>query len=184
MTPASYVELAQALASLRLGISVSELHGSLTGFLCAGGAPAESTWLHDLALDEVDDALVGSATRPLFDRLFVDCTQDMDDPDLGFDLMLPSDEQPMTDRALALVEWCRGFLGGLGLSGAKLDSGLSDETNEVLHDLSRIAATNFDAGDTAEDDEEAYVEVVEYVRVGVMLLHNELTKVPREATLH
>ena len=36
-TPLTHAELAQAIQSLRLGTDASDLHGSLTGFLCAGG---------------------------------------------------------------------------------------------------------------------------------------------------
>ena len=97
---------------------------------------------------------------------------------------MPDDEASIDERAIALVDWCRGFLGGLGVSGADVDNGLGGEGGEVLSDLARIAATRFDAGDTAEDDEEAYAEVVEYVRVGVLLLHSVLGRVPDTATRH
>jgi uncharacterized protein YgfB (UPF0149 family) len=181
---ATHAELSRALVALQAGISASELHGSLTGFLAAGGMSREGAWLHDLALDQVHDAIGGSADRLLFDRLFAASSAELQDPSLSFDLLLPDDEASIEERAVALVEWCRGFLGGLGVSGADLGEGLGGDAGEVLKDISRIAATRFDAGDTAEDDEEAYAEVVEYVRVGVMLLHSQLARPPKEATRH
>ena len=181
---ATHAELSRALSSLQAGIGASELHGSLSGYLAAGGMSREGAWLHDLALDEVHEAIGASADRELFDRLFAACNAELQDPSLTFDLLLPDDDASIEERAVALVEWCRGFLGGLGVSGADLGEGLSGDAGEVLKDVSRIAATRFDAGDTAEDDEEAYAEVVEYVRVGVMLLHTQLARAPREATRH
>jgi len=75
------------------------------------------------------------------------------------------------------VQWCRGFLGGLGLSGANLESGLSEDGAEILRDFGTIAASRFEYDD-AEEDETALTEVLEFIRVGVMLLHAELAPVP------
>jgi hypothetical protein len=179
----TYAEISQTLSALQVGIGASELHGSLTGYLCAGGIAHAGSWLHELALDEVGDAIAEAPERRVFERFFEHCADDLENPDLGFAPLLPADEEPMSDRAGALVEWCRGFLGGLGLSRCRIDE-LSEDGGEVLKDFGRIAATEFDTGDTASEDEEAYAEVVEYVRVGVMLLHDELARAPRGATRH
>lgn len=182
--PATHAELSEALSTLQLGMTASELHGALAGYLCAGGISPAREWLSALALEEIDDALGDAPARELFDRLFSGCAADLEDPELAFDLLLPDDSEPMTDRAVALVDWCRGFLGGLGLSGADLEQGLSGEAGEILGDLARIAATRFEDDSGGEEDEQAYVEVVEYVRVGVLLLHNELARSPDDATRH
>ncbi len=50
---------------------------------------------------------------------------------------------------------------------------------EVLADIGRIASSRFDY-DEPEEDESALFEVLEFVRVGVLLLHTELTR-PRSA---
>jgi hypothetical protein len=184
MTPASYSQLNEALDALQLGVSASELHGSLTGFLCAGGLARAGTWLRDLALEEVEEAIHGEPQAAVFDRLYAGCSAGLEDPSLGFDLLLPDDEAPIGERAHALVDWCRGFLGGIGLANVDVRNGLSGDGTEVLGDFSRIAATRFESVDGEEEDEEAYAEVVEYVRVGVMLLHNELARPPVSETRH
>lgn len=181
---ATHSEISEVLSALQLGISASELHGSLSGYLCAGGLTRAASWLHELALDEIEDAVDGAPEREILDRLFAGCTAELEDPELSFGLMLPEDEAPMPERAVALVDWCRGFLGGLGLSGADLDHGLGSEAREIVADLARIAATSFEQESGGEEDENAYAEVVEYVRVGTMLLHNELARAPRDATRH
>ena len=73
----------------------------------AGGMSREGAWLHDLALDQVHDAIGASADRVLFDRLFAESNAELQDPSLSFDLLLPDDEASIEDRAVALVEWCR-----------------------------------------------------------------------------
>jgi uncharacterized protein len=171
----THAELARALESLRLGMGASDLHGSLTGYLCAGGRAGAEEWPAALEIDPDGKAdLRNEALR----RLYQDCRAQLDDPDLGFEPLLPGADAPVERRADALVEWCRGFLGGVGLAGSPM-SALSPDATEVLADIGRIAASRFDYDDENED-ESALTEVLEFVRVGVLLLHTELTR-PRAA---
>jgi uncharacterized protein YgfB (UPF0149 family) len=163
------------LQTLRLGMGASDLHGSLTGYLCAGGSAGVDEWPDALEI-EPDPAV--HVRDEALRQLYRDCRAQLDDPDLGFEPLLPAPEEPVERRAEALVEWCRGFLGGVGLSGTPT-AALSADANEVLADLGRIAASRFDYDD-AEEDETALSEVLEFVRVGVLLLHTELTR-PRAA---
>lgn len=168
----SHKQLADTLARLRIGVSASDLHGSLTGFLCAGGTTSANAWPDALAL-EVDAGAIADEAFPL---LFRHCREQLDDSELGFAPLLPGDETAIAERAEALVEWCRGFLGGLGLAGAPGSQGrLSAEADEIVQDFGTIAASRFDyAGE--EEDETALNEVLEFVRVGVLLLHSEFDR--------
>ncbi len=166
-------ELTRALAPLRLGMGASDLHGSLTGYLCAGGRAGAEDW--PAALELEPDA---KADHDVLRRLYHDCRAQLDDPDLGFEPLLPESDAPLERRADALVEWCRGFLGGVGLSGSPVNA-LTPDATEVLADIGRIASSRFDY-DEPEEDESALFEVLEFVRVGVLLLHTELTR-PRSA---
>jgi uncharacterized protein YgfB (UPF0149 family) len=73
-----------------------------------------------------------------------------------------------------MVDWCRGFLGGFGLAGTSAHAQLSDEAQEVLRDLGTVAASSFDFGNE-DEDEDALIEVQEFVRVAAMLLYTECT---------
>ncbi len=168
-----YTELTRTLDGLAIGISASDLHGSLSGLISGGARPTPANWLAALELDELADAVAAGADRAPFDALLAETGAALDDPECGFALLLPEPEASLAERSSALVEWCRGFLGGLGLAGPDLDRRLSEAGREMIADLARIAASRFD-DDASEEAEEAYAEVVEYVRVGVMLLHNEL----------
>lgn len=158
---------------LRLGTEASELHGSLCGFLAGGGVMRGTSMLAALQLD-------GEATEPspndetLMQRLVRQCETELADPDLGFQPLLPEDDRPLVERAEAMVDWCRGFLGGFGLAGTEAHAKLSDEAQEILRDLSTVAASSFDFGNEAED-EDALIEVQEFVRVAALLLHTECT---------
>jgi uncharacterized protein YgfB (UPF0149 family) len=109
------------------------------------------------------------ATRPAGQQ----CETELADPELGFEPLLPEDDRPLTERAEAMVDWCRGFLGGFGLAGTGARQ-LSDEAQEILRDLGTIAASSFDFGNE-DEDEDALIEVQEFVRIGAMLLFTECT---------
>ena len=54
-------------------------------------------------------------------------------------------------------------------------AGQASDVTEVLSDLTHIGRASVELdGDGNESEEEAYAEVVEYVRVGVQLIHDEL----------
>lgn len=171
----SHRELADTLARLRAGVSASDLHGSLTGYLCAGGKTTAEAWPSAL---ELDAGHAGELLDDAFPLLYRHCREQLDDSELGFEPLLPGDDVALAERAEALVEWCRGFLGGVGLaSGKKAQGGLSDDAREIVQDFSTIAATSFDYDDD-EEDETALNEVLEFVRVGVLLLYSELAPAP------
>lgn len=169
---------------LKLGTEASELHGSLCGYLAGGGTLHGHSVLATLQVD-------GEATSPgpddqaLLDRLVRQCETELADPELGFEPLLPEDDRPLTERAEAMVDWCRGFLGGFGLGGASAHAQLSEEAQEVLRDLATIAASSFDF-DREDEDEDALIEVQEFVRVAAMLLHTECASGdnPARETLH
>jgi len=168
-------ELADTLVRLQLGVSASDLHGSLTGYLCAGGQAGADNWLDALALDA---DIVNGHDEPSLSLLYRHCRDQLDDTDLGFEPMLPGDDVAIELRAEALVEWCRGFLGGVGLAGVTgVKGGISAEAGEIMQDFGTIAGSSFDyAG--GEEDETALAEVLEFVRVGVLLLYSELEPEP------
>ena len=181
--PITYAELGEILARAHFGIGASDLHGSLTGYLCGGGSADARHWLDALEL-EPDEALPEAIPPAVLERLYAECAGWLDDPELGFEPLLPPADTTLELRAEALVDWCRGFLGGLGLAGTGHQDALSAEAQEILHDFAAIAGTRFEYND-AEEDESALTEVVEFIRVGALLLHAELHAVPATgATLH
>lgn len=183
--PITHAELGEVLAALRFGVDASDLHGSLTGYLCAGGPANAREWLAALQL-QLDEGEVAAAVRsaPL-QQLIAECSAWLADPDLRFEPLLPAADTPVDVRADALVEWCRGFLGGVGLAGATDRSGLSADGAEILRDFGTIAGSHFEYADS-EEDESALSEVIEFIRVGVLLLHSELAVAgaPPKVTLH
>ncbi len=154
------------LVALAVGMDADDLHGSLCGFLAAGGASDSTSWPEGLALDAIAaDRL--RADQPL-GELFAASVAQLNDDELGFQLLLP-DDAALDNRAEALLAWCRGFIGGFGLAGGRT---ASDDAQEALADLGRIAATVLSFED-AEQDAQSLEELVEFVRIAVLLLNSE-----------
>ena len=96
---------------------------------------------------------------------------------MEFDLLLPEDAQSIDERATALAQWCQGFLYGLG-SGAVQDAGsLPGDVGEIVRDLTEISRVGVDIAQPEESNENAYAELVEFVRVSVQVLFEELEPV-------
>ena len=86
-------------------------------------------------------------------------------------------EATLYERSGALFDWCRGFVGAFGLAAGSAPP-LSEEGQEALADLVRLAgAAPEEGGD--EEDEDALAEIEEYVRVAALLLHGDCALGPR-----
>jgi uncharacterized protein len=173
-----YTDVAADVDRLRLGIDPSELHGSLCGYVSGGGRAGREDWLHQLALE----ADPGDGASGVLAQLLETTRAQLDDDSLGFELLLPDDETPLSERADALLAWCRGFLGGFGLATGS-HAALSTDAAEALADLGRIAASEL-ACDDPDNDEESLAEVGEFVRVAALLLHGDCNRRDGSASLH
>jgi hypothetical protein len=75
-----------------------------------------------------------------------------------------------------LSQWCQGFLYGFGTGDPANPHRMPAAVEEVLRDMTHIARATAELEDEGESEEveQAYAEVIEYVRVGVQLIHDEL----------
>jgi uncharacterized protein len=182
--PLDYDRLRDALAAAGAVVALAELHGGVCGALCAGGADAARRWL----LDSLDDAEVGAAPAPVaddLDELIGMSSKMLEDAELTFEPLLPSDDAPLSEQVEALAVWCQGFLSGVG-STAPAASGISAEggaLGEILRDFAEISRAALSEDEEAGHDQPdfALAEIHEYVRVSVELAFEELAPV-RAAT--
>jgi len=167
--------LDDALSRADAPVGASEAQGMLCGMLCAQGRVDLAGW-EKLVLDEPapGDALAKEC-HPLLGALFESTRVALNDAVLEFSLLLPDDRDLLHLRTAALREWCQGFLYGFGLAGGRMQADqVPAEVQEVLGDISHMANLESDASQEGEDDESAYAELVEYLRVGVLLMNEML----------
>lgn len=186
MPATSFSDLKEILNSAGMICGAAECHGTVCGALCAG-ADEDEAWLTHL----LDEATGGEARVAVGRRALLDlCDQSrslLQSGTLEFAPLLPDDETGLAERTAALGEWCQGFLYGMGLAGERLQlDALPDEAGEVLRDMGQIAQAGFEGDEDDDADEAAYAEIVEYVRVGVQLIYEELQPAAMQpaGTLH
>ena len=170
MDVASYTVIQQVLSQARSLTDAAEAHGTLAGCLCAAVGYRFEDWLLEILPEGRADPLEAEALREVFSA-----TADaLSAKESTFEPLLPEDEQPIDTRTAALALWCQGFLYGLGASALNDATQLEGEVGEIVRDLTEITRVAVDAGDSPESNESAYTELVEFVRVGVQLLFEEL----------
>lgn len=152
----------------RLGVTqeAAEYHGALCGMLCHGNVQPESLIFDEIRPDaDARAELTGISHNSL---------EQLQAPE--FMPVLPDDDEALDIRVESLASWCSGFLYGLG-AGRNMDMrSLSEEAQELVRDFTEIsrAGLEHDENETGEEEEKAYAELVEYVRVGVQVIFLEL----------
>lgn len=155
--------------------SPAYIHGMMVGLLSLGKHQAQNAWEEFQA----QDSFLGeapAATNELLNKLFVQTTDFLEDIEKGVVLMLPTDDNPLWHRLEALADWCKGFLEGVELAELPTEAlrQSSPLVREVLEDLAQIKDVSLREIDSQEN-EKAYIELVEFVRVGALLFHAECT---------
>ena len=166
----NYSEIQRVLTEERSLADAAEAHGTLAGCLCAAIGYRFDDWLAEI----LPEGQARPLAREILRELYSNTAGALAGPEMEFELLLPADEQPIGARTEALAQWCQGFLYGLGTSVVQDESGLPGDIGEIVRDLTEITHVAVDSGQTAESNESAYAELVEFVRVGVQLVFDEL----------
>ncbi len=106
--------------------------------------------------------------------------------DMDYQLYLPLDSTDLSLRTQSLAAWCGGFVSGIGVYEDWLPEAPSTTTDvansndaevrEAIADLSQIAKAGLDNEQGSQEQEQAFVEIVEYVRVAVLLIQDALNQ--------
>lgn len=176
MLQVTFAEVVRVLEGLGSSVPAAEAHGCLVGALCTSPHYRMERWLEEIIPDE--DRRNDDDSQQALRLLYADTLNALRGENMEFEALLPDDDISLTARAGGLSQWCQGFLYGFAagsVEGAVKPDELPGNVNEILNDLTHIGRASVELeGDGNESEEEAYAEVVEYVRVGVQLIHDEL----------
>lgn len=140
-------------------------------------------WLEEIVpAEEDEDPITEEDVQPLR-LLFADTVGALRGDAMEFEPFLPDDDVPLEQRTAALSQWCQGFLYGFGSVRAIQAEELPASIDEILRDLANISRAEADVGEAGEEQEQAYSDVVEYLRAGVQLVHDELIGLRQGETL-
>ena len=161
------------------GLSAAEAHGIAAGMLCNNIRADWDDWLNELFSDEIflteeernDLTALFEQTRALLDPK---------DEQFDFDLLLPDDDEELSEQVEALRNWCQGYLFGVGY--ARSVSVWPGECGEIMRDI--VEFTKVDADAAGEENENAFMEIHEYLRSAVLLIRDQLTEDDENSTRH
>lgn len=175
-TPAlpDYPVLAATLRRCGLVQSPAESQGFALGLYAADVPEPFQVWQQEL-YSEFDpaDVLAGEC-RATLDRVFADVLAAGADGPMQLSLLLPQDIQVDSTRLGAVRDWCQGFLFGFGLGGESVAARLSEQSRGLLQDMAEMTRLDADDADNTPDNQSALIEIEEYLRVGVMLIRDDL----------
>lgn len=175
-----YTEMERALRRVSVDYSGAAIHGICCGMLAVNQASDQQAWLAQVLQGEQQDFLV-QETRQLLQRLWVATRQQLNAPDMAFTLFLPEDDNLVT-QVEAMQDWCQGFGLGLAIAGVKDMKVLPTDSREWVEDVVRIGSAGELDLDDVEASEDALTEIIEYLRIGVLMMNEEmqpLTTAPR-----
>ena len=183
-------ELEELLYRIDANMGAVDAHGALCGMLCARGTIELSEWVdHVIGEQEQGNELLHDVVHKM-SELHQSTLEMMNDPTGDFRLLLMDDDDPLPERVEALAAWCQGFIYGLAAGGIQEGSELPEDTAELLKDMVEISRAGHDVDDAGveesddNDDEAAYMEIEEYVRMGVLLIYEELQPLQSTQTIH
>lgn len=142
-------------------VSISELHGIMTGVMTVCHATDEEGWTR--LLEELSFALPNQKALELLTEYGEDVSFALKDKDdaYAYEPLVPDDEHDLYERVLALKDWAGGYITGIGVTGVSLTA----EEREVIKDLSQIAAIRLDDEEEIEVGEEMWLHLFEFARM-------------------
>lgn len=177
-----YVEMERALGRAEVDYSSAEVHGICCGVLAINQTTDQNHWLTQIVEGSSQNVYVQEA-RNLLRQLFTATRQQMNDSGMGFELFLPEDED-LEAQVEAMQDWCQGFAFGIAAAGVKDMDKLPPDSREWAEDVVRIGSSGELDLDDAEASENALAEILEYLRVGVLMMNEEMQPMKAAPQVH
>lgn len=181
MTP-EYNQIKNALTSVQSPYSPEDCHGMLCAMLIVNNSLKFKRWLDEICTHARSEHEITLSEHDALSTLYDQTRQELNDALLNFSLLIPEENSSLSERVSSLKKWCDGFLFGLALAGVKDMSQLPEDSFEIMQDIVTISQASED-DEEDEMNEAAYLDIVEYVRMGVLLVNEELQPINSPFTI-
>ncbi|PWD86607.1 YecA family protein [Ignatzschineria cameli] len=153
------------------GLNLSEAQGLLIALLCGESLDYFHNWLVELEHIRFDEA---ELNQEILKILYEKSVAELNSDDFNLSLLLP--EEPLENRIEGFIKWCHGFSYGFGLS-SDLYAALDEDGREYIRYIIEFSA--LEKSQVVEElaDESDYLaleELIEFVRVGALMLYYHL----------
>ena len=172
-------ELDAALRRCGSTWNAGQTHGLLCSRLALAGADGASRWLAQVLADTDPENTLRTECQAMLEALCTSTWQQLSERQSDFMLLLPDDDDSAQVRAEAMGQWCEGFLHGLvsETHGDKLRERLaSDPLSDIIKDLLEITRATVAEEADEQGTDNAFAELVEYLRVAAQLTYEELAE--------
>jgi len=166
-------EVARVFASMFLDVHPSFAHGSWIGCIVGGRHHSPKAWVDFLLQQEDAWGSLDLSLQHLFLSIAEASVEQLGDTHYVLQLLLPDDDDELDERVHAVSEWCMGFVRAIKGSKTDLMPWMQNDSKEAFADMQEITQVNIDVSEDPHA-EENYAEVVEYLRVAVSLIHQDI----------
>ncbi|VVM27905.1 hypothetical protein BSPWISOXPB_2151 [uncultured Gammaproteobacteria bacterium] len=165
-----YDEVKGTLHNLNTDDTIASAHGILCGFSCVKPELKLDDWLNEV-LVSIDLTNVNEKeAHEQLAKIYNTTLSQLSDATLNFQLLIANEDSKLREQADTLIQWCQGFLVGLGLQKV---STTDEDVLEMIKDFSEISKLD---GDVLDDEQNAQdlSEIIEFVRMGTLLIQETL----------
>lgn len=173
-----FQQVSDALSMAACEKDAAEVHGLLCGLLCCNQKIHYDAWEH-----EIFTAPPNTSTQSALNQLYHQTCEEFSQ-DYPINLLLPKDEAELDARTEALANWCSGFVLGMTVGGITNLNEYSEEVAEFSNDLIEISRISSYDLENSDEEDASFIEIVEYVRTGVLLIKEEVNQEPKPPTIH
>lgn len=175
-----FAQLSEALSDYPGIDSASFLQGMLTGLMVGDSGVKESAWMK-LVLEEAGIKKVKERFLIELHQMYLATEAGLNGSGFELDFCLPDEQESLIFRAMMLGQWVEGFLYGLGLTGYNQQK-LTKDSSELLRDFADISGIEMSGlealeGEALEEAEADMMQLMEYVKIGVLTLNEDINPV-------
>ncbi|MDC9726974.1 MAG: YecA family protein [Candidatus Thioglobus sp.] len=165
-----YDDLKATLHVLNTDDTISSAHGILCGFACVKPELTLDDWLNEVLVSIDLNNLNEKSAHEALAQIFNGTLSQLNDATLDFQLLMADEDARLGEQANTLIEWCQGYLVGLGLQKI---STTDEDALEMIKDISEISNLDADVVDSEQNAQDLF-EIIEFVRMGVLLIQETL----------
>ncbi|CAB9541258.1 hypothetical protein [uncultured Gammaproteobacteria bacterium] len=166
----NYDEVKNTLHHLNTDDTIASAHGILCGFACVKPNLSLDEWLNEVLVSIDFDNLNEKSAHEKLAQVYNNTLLQLGDETLNFQLLIADEDCALKEQADTLIQWCQGFLVGLGLQKISTHD---EDILEIIKDFSEISQLDGEVLD-GEENANDLSEIIEFVRMGTLLIQETL----------
>jgi uncharacterized protein YgfB (UPF0149 family) len=165
-----YDQVKSVLHHLNTDDTIASAHGILCGFACIKPDLALDDWLGEVLVSIDLNNLSEKSAHEQLAQIYNNTLLQLGDATLNFQLLIADEDSTLREQADTLIQWCQGFLVGLGLQKISTND---EDVLEMIKDFSEISKLDAEVLDNEENAQDLS-EIIEFVRMGTLLIQETL----------